>query len=515
MATTRLTMRKTKEILRQKWVLELSHRAVAASVGVSLGVVSETISRAQAANLDWAGVATMSDPDLERRLYPPAPGPGLTRPLPEMATIHLELRRKHVTLQLLHFEYLERHPDGYGYTQFCEHYHRFERTHGLVMRQVHRAGERMFVDYSGKRPHVVDPKTGEVIEVELFVAVLGASSYTFAEATRSQRSPDFIASHIRALEYFGGVTELFVPDQLKSGVTVACRYEPGVQRTYAEMAIHYGAAVMPARPRRPRDKAKVEVAVQVVQRWILARLRHQTFFSLEALNERIAELLEDLNARPMRAHRKSRHELFVLYDQPALRPLPAERFTYCEWKRVAVNIDYHVEVDGHYYSVPHRYRGYDGEIEARFSAGAVEILAGNQRIALHARSHARGKHTTTSEHMPAAHRAHAEWSPSRILHWAATLGPSVEGLCAKILHERAHPEQGYRSCLGLIRLEKRYGKERLDRACARALAVRALSYRSVASILERGLDHLPLPDAPTERAAAADHENIRGPEYYN
>ena len=517
MATERLSMRKTREILRQKWAMGRAHREVAASLSMSAGGVGEVLARARRAGLSTvAALEALSDEALETLLYG-APGPGATpRPMPDCRYLHTERRRPGVTLELLHLEYLEKHPDGYQYTQFCEIYRRWLSKRGLSMRQVHRAGEKLFVDYAGKTPHYVDGKTGERVECQLFVAVLGASNYTFAEATRSQTGPDFIGSHVRALAFLGGVPEAIVPDQLKSGVTKACRYEPGIQRTYEEMARHYDTTVLPARPASPKDKAKVEVAVQIAERWILARLRNERFFSLDALNIRIGELLDDLNERPMRLYGTSRRALFDRLDRPALRPLPAERFVYGDWKRCRVNIDYHVEVDHHYYSVPHAL--IHEEVEARFSAMTVELFHRGQRVASHRRSNERGRHTTVPEHMPKAHQKHLEWSPSRIVEWAQTIGPSTAALAAAILAERRHPEQGYRSCLGILRLGKRYGNDRLEAACTRAMVVSARSYRHVDSILKSGLDRLPLPESPavvSPTAQVPDHENVRGPNYYN
>lgn len=507
-------MRQTKEILRQKWLLGRSHRQIAAGLGVSAGVVGETMRRAKAAGLaEYTAVEALAPSALEARLYPSSAV--AARPLPDCAWIHRERRRVGVTLELLHLEYLEQHPGGYAYTQFCEHYRAWLGQRGATMRQAHHAGEKTFVDYSGKRPCIWDPTTGEQIEVELFVAVLGASNYTFVEATRTQRGPDWIASHTRAAAYFGGATAVYVCDQLRSGVTVPCRYEPGVQRTYEEWAAHHGAVVIPARARHPRDKAKVEVAVRVAQRWILARLRNERHFSLESLNARIAELLEDLNGRQMRVYRASRREMYERLDRPALRPLPATRFSYAEWKRATVNVDYHVDVEGHYYSVPYQRLG--DEVEVRVTAATVEVLRDGERIASHARSFERGRHTTLDEHMPVAHRKHMEWSPSRIINWAATIGPGTRALVEAILADRPHPEMGYRSCLGILRLGKRYGDVRLEAACARASAAGARSYRHVDSILKHGLDRVPL--AETEPAhppsTTESHENVRGPNYYN
>jgi transposase len=416
-----------------------------------------------------------------------------------------------VTLELLHHEYLEDHPEGYRYSQFCEIYRRWVAKQRISMRQVHRAGEKLFADYAGQKPHIVDPATGECVEVELFVAALGASNLTYAEATRTQRVADWIASHVHALEFFGGVAGALVPDQLKSGVTTSCRYEPGVQRTYEEFAAHYGTVILPARPASPRDKAKAEVAVQVAERWILARLRNETFFSLAALNERIAELLVELNDRPMRVYGESRRQLFERLERPALKPLPTTPFLFGEWKKARVNIDYHVECDHHYYSVHHSHRG--EKVEARLTSTTVEIFLGGTRIASHRRSYERGRHTTLPEHMPKAHRKHLEWSPSRIIRWASTIGPQTEKLVGEILADRPHPEQGYRSCLGILRLARRYGRDRLEAACARAVAVHARSYRHVDSILKNGLDRVAL-TAPPQTSAPLLHGNLRGPEYY-
>jgi transposase len=425
-----------------------------------------------------------------------------------------ELRRPGVTLKLLHEEYLAQHPDGYGYTQFCEAYREWRRQQRLTMRQVHRAGDKLFVDYAGKRPSIVDPKTGERTEVELFVAVLGASSYTYAEATLTQRVPDFIASHVRALEFFGGVPAALVPDQLKSAVTRADRYEPGLQRSFEELARHYGTTVLPARPAKPRDKVLVEVGVQVAERWILARLRNRTFFSLAELNEAIGELLDDINGRVMRRWGESRRQLFERLERPALRPLPSARFSYGEWKIDAgVNIDYHVDLAGHFYSV--HYSLVHERVDARLTATTVEIFHRGQRVAVHRRSYVRGGFTTLDEHMPAAHRKHATWSPERMSRWAGSVGPLTRALVEAIIAERRHPEHGYRSCLGLMRLGDRYGRERLEAASQRALIVGARSYRSVQSILERGLDRAPLPESDGAAPVGASHDNIRGPDYYN
>ena len=515
MATERLSMRKTKEILRQKWQLNRSHRAIGKSVGVSAGAVAAVLRRAGDAGIvTWSDAEPLAEEELERKLFPSSSSP-VERPTePDCEWIHRERRRKGVTLELLHQEYLEQHPSGLRYTAFCERYRGWLGKRGLVMRHDHVAGDKMFVDYSGAKPRIFDRATGEMVEVELFVAVLGASNLTYAEATRSQTGPDWIASHVHALEYFGGVPRGIVCDQLKTGVVRSCRYEPEVQRTYEDLAVHYGTAVLPARPYRPRDKAKVEVSVQIIQRWILARLRNEIFHSLAEMNARILVLLADVNdRRVMRRFARTRRQMFDELERAALRPLPSTRFEYAEWKKARVNIDYHVAFDEHFYSVP--FSHVHAEVWVRATGSAIEILLGDRRIASHPRSRQRGKHTTLAEHMPRAHRAHAEWTPSRILAWAEKCGPSAHALCDAILRERPHPEQGFRSCLGILRLEKRYGRERLEVAATRALRVGARSYRHVDSILKHGLDRVPESASDTSKSSTPiDHENVRGPDYY-
>lgn len=519
MATERQSMTKTREILRQKWQLGLSYREIGLSVGAAVGAVWLAVKRAQEAGLDWTAVEQLDDGALDACLYAKEPSAERQRPAPDCAWIDTERRRAGVTLELLHLEYLEKEADGYRYTQFCEIYRQWLRRQRLSMRQVYRGGEKLFIDYSGKRPCIWNEKTGERLAVELFVAVLGASNFTFAEATRTQRSPDWIGSHVRALEYFGGSAALYVPDQLRSGVTVPGWYEPGVQRTYDEMARHYGAAVLPARPRHPRDKAKAEVGVQIAQRWILARMRNETHFSLASLNERIAELLEELNDRVMRRYGESRRQLFERLDRPTLKALPAARFVFGTWKNAGVNIDYHIEVEHHYYSVPFQLANERGvRVDVRYTASTVEIFQKGRRMTSHARSYVRGGYTTNPEHMPKSHRDHAEWTPTRMIRWAGTVGTKTVELVTAILEERPHPEQGYRACLGILRLERRYGGTRLEAACARAVIVRARSVESVNSILRKGLDRLPLPAAvvdPPPAQPSLIHENVRGPEYYD
>ncbi len=506
-------MRKIREFLRLALGEGLSRRTTAAATGLPYTTVSDHLARAARAGLGWPLPDGLDDAQLEARLFARSePPPAASRPVPDWATVHRELRRKGVTLQLLHMEYKAREPEGYQYTQFCRHYRAWQRQLDVVMRQEHRAGEKLFVDFAGQTIPITDPRTGEIHQAQLFVAVLGASSYTYAEATASQELPHWIAAHVHAFSFFGGCAHLIVPDNLRSGVTRAHRYEPDINPSYAEMAAHYGAAVIPTRPRKPRDKAKAEQGVLLAERWVLAALRHRTFFSLPEANAAIRERLAWLNDRPFRKLPGSRASLFAELDRPALRPLPAVPYAFAVWKTATVNVDYHVEVDHHWYSVPYALVGAVCDIRA--SATTVEVFCRGRRVASHARSSERRHFTTDPAHMPEAHRRHAEWSPSRIIRWAEQTGPATAALVAEIMASRPHPEQGFRSCLGIMRLGRRYGDGRLEAACARALAVRALSYRSVESILRTGLDGLPTPGSEPVIPTIGDHANVRGAGYY-
>lgn len=512
MPRERLSMRKVREVLRLKWERGVSNRLIARSCRVSRSTVADYLERADSAGLRWELVKALDDGRLEALLFPPqSTRAGAGRPLPEWPRVYRELRHKGVTLTLLWQEYKAVHPDGYQFTQFCEHYKRWLGTQELVMRQHHRAGEKLFIDYAGNTMPVVDPATGEIRDAQIFLSVLGASNYAYCEATWSQRLPDWIGSHTRALSFFGGCPEVLVPDNLKSGVKDPHLYEPELNPTYQEMARHYDVAVVPARRRRPKDKAKVENAVLVAERWILARLRKHTFFSLASLNEAIARLLGEFNEKPFQKQPGCRRSLFEELDQPALGPLP-EPFEYATWRKVRVHIDYHVEVEKHYYSVPYALVG--KECEARTTATTVEIYHKGKRVASHVRSHRQGRHTTVNEHMPEKHRQHAEWTPERLVRWAGHNGEATAKVVHDILESRPHPHHGYRPCLGIMRLGKKHGGERLEAACRRALALNALSYKSIKSILDSGLESRPLPNSENGERPAIHHGNIRGPQYY-
>ena len=511
MAAERLSMRTIREILRLKWVCQCSNREIAQSCGIARSTVAECLARATAAGLTWPLPAELDEGTLEARLYRrPGRPPGQQRPLPDWATLHQELRHPGVTLQLLWQEYKAGDPAGLQYSQFCVRYRQWARTLDLCLRQEHRAGEKLFLDYAGQSLWVTDPTTGTRTLVALFVAVLGASNYTYAEATRAADLPSWIGSHVRAFAYLGGVPAALIPDNHKSAVLHPDRYEPDLHPTYCDLARHYGTTILPTRVRRPRDKAKAETAVLIVERWIVAALRHRTFFHLAELNAAIWELLERLNRRPFRKLPGSRRTLFETLDKPALRPLPATPYVFAEWKRAGVNIDYHVELDGHYYSVP--YQLVHHAVELRFTATVVEIFHQGRRVASHLRSYQRGGFTTDQAHRPTAHQAYLAWTPARLTRWGATIWPATAALITAILASRPHPEQGYRSCLGLLRLGKQYPPARLEAACARALAIKATSYKSVQSILRTGLDRQALVPLATPPRPA--HGHVRGPAYY-
>ena len=507
MPAERLTMRKIREILRMN-ALGLSARQIGHSLQVARSSVGEYLKRA-AAGLSWPLPEDLDETAIERKLFPTGPRLEIPRPLPDWIDVHTEMRKRGVTLALLWEEYKDRNPDGYHYSRFCDRYREWAKKLDLSMRQEHRAGEKMFVDYAGATVPVYDH--GVLREAAIFMAVLGASNFTYAEATWTQTIPDWTTAHVRAFSFFGGVPEILVPDNLKSGVARPCRYEPELNATYGDVLMHYGAVAIPARIRKPKDKSRAENGVLLVERWILARLRHRTFLSLADLNTEIRVLLVRLNDRPFRKLPGSRRSMYETLDKPALRPLPLEPYVFAEWKRVRINVDYHVAVDHHYYSVP--YQLFGKELDVRMTAATVECFYQGRRVASHARRAAPHRHTTVAEHMPAAHKAYAEWTPERILHWTSKAGPSTRALAEKIIASRLHPQQAYRSCLGLLRLAKEYGEVRLEAACARALRVQAISYTSVKSILKTGLDNEPTPAGETKSRPIA-HVNIRGPEAF-
>jgi len=511
-------MRKIKAVLRLSHETELGQRGIAQALNLGLGTVSTYLKRARQAGIGWPLPADMNERTLGRLLFPSQPTTGQRRfTEPDFSKVYQELKRKGVTKQLLWQEYRQQHPDdGYSYAQFCHRYRVWLGSQQRSMRQHHRAGEKLFVDYCGPTMSVVNPDTGEVRPAQIFVAVLGASNYTFACASWSQKEQDWLNVHVQAFEFFGGVPELVVPDNLKSAVRKTHRYEPDINPSYQQLAAHYQTAIVPARPYKPRDKAKAEVAVQIVERWIMARLRHQTFFTLAALNQAIRFLLDDLNQRPFKKLPGTRLSQFEQLDKPALRPLPSSRYQYAEIKQARVHIDYHIEYDKHYYSVPHYLVKQAVEVQA--CSTTVVVYHHGQRVASHPRSYRRGAHSTCPEHMPRRHRAMTEWSAERFLRWAGDIGEETREVVNHLLQEKRHKEQSYRRILALLSNAKKYGRERLNKACARALLIHSPTRSSVESILKQGLDQV---DIETPRSTVQEelslehHENLRGEDYYH
>jgi len=506
-------MRKITEILRLHHELGLARREIGRSVSVSPNTVADVIRRTQAAGLSWPLPEDLNEAALDACLYPPPVPSRVPRPEPDPEEMHRQLGRKGVTLQLLWLEYKAEHPDGLAYTQFCERYRRFRGQVDVVLRQEHKAGDKLFVDFAGPTVPIVDRRTGELRPASIFVAVLGCSSYVYTEATWGEDLRSWLSAHVRCFRALGGAPRTVVCDNLKSGVTHPDYYEPDLNPAYADLARHYGCAVLPARPRRPRDKAKVEAGVLAVERSVLAPVRDRRFFSLSELNEALAAGTVRLNEAPFQKLAGSRRSLLETLDRPALLPLPCTPYEFAQWKRARVNIDYHVELEHNFYSVP--YRLAREEVDVRYTAGTLEVLYAGDRVASHPRRWGRGEYSTNPEHMPEAHRRYLEWSPGRIIGWAETVGPETAALVSAILERRPHPEHGYRGCLGIMRLAKHYPPERMEAASRRALHLGATSYRSVKSILDRGLDHVPLPAVPEPLPGLAlVHENLRGPHYY-
>ena len=511
MAQKRLTMRQIHEILRLKYQNQLSIREIARSCRLPASTVGDYVKRAEAAGLTWPLPEGITEEELTKRLFDSGletPPPG--QPLPDWPYIHKELRRKSVTLRLLWEEYRQVYPlEGYGYSRFCELYQAWADTLEPVLRLLHLPGEKMFVDWAGQTVPIHN-QDGSVSAAQLFLAVLGFSNKSFAEAFANQQLPSWIAAHCHAYAFFEGVAKATVPDNTKTAVTKPCRYEPIVHRTYQEMAAHYDTVIIPARPKKPRDKSKVETGVQIAERSILAALRDQRFFSVVELNQAIAPLIVKLNDKPFQKLEGSRNSWFA-QEKAKLLPLPATPFELAAWSFAKVNIDYHVVVDYHGYSVP--YTLIHEQVDVRLTDKTVELFKTGKRVAAHVRSYQPGLFTTVDEHRPKSHQKHLQWTPGRMIQWAKNIGPECGKVVEKILQDKPHPEMGFRSCLGVIRLAKAVTNDRLEAACRRALHFGTCSYASINSILQKHLEaqpleqELPLP-SPT-------HENLRGSPYYN
>ena len=508
-------MRQLRQMLRLS-ADGTSAREIATMLGVARSTIQDNLNRAATAGLAWPLPGEMTDDAIEEKLFARAGvKQGLRRrPEPDWAALVVEMRKPAVTLQILWDEYRAIHPDGYGYSRFCELYRGFEGRLSPTMRQEHVAGDKVFVDYSGKKVAIADPRTGEVRQAELFVAVLGASGFTYAEATWTQTLPDWIGAHARMFAVFGGVPRLIVPDNLKSGVNRASFFDPEINRSYGRMASHYGVGILPARPRKPRDKAKVENGVRFAQSCILGRLRHRTFFSLVEANEAIAGALDRINDHVIRRLGVTRRHLFQTLERPALAELPGEPYEFAEWRLVRVGTDYHVEFDAFFYSVPHGL--IRQQVDLRATARTIEIFHRGKRVASHQRRYGGRRHGTDPDHMPSSHRRYAEWTPERFRRWGAEIGPSTEGLILAILAARPHPEQGFRTCLGVLRLYRDIDKARAEAVSVRAIAIGGFNYKSIASLLRLSANADPSAHpAKGQPAAVIIHANLRGPGYFH
>jgi len=507
-------MRYIKEILRLRYEAKLSQRDISRSVRVSVGSVNQYLARAEKVGIRWPLAAEMDQKALIKAMYPDQQDAThkVGFAIPDWPSVRAELPRKGMTKQLLWEEYCQRHPhNAYSYSQYCHHYNVWQSQQRRSMRQVHKAGEKLFIDYAGPTVPVINPDSGVIRKAAIFVAVLGASFYSYAEATWSQTLADWLESHVRAFEFFGGTPTIVVPDNLKSGVTTANRYEPEVNRSYSALAEHYSVAVIPARPRKPKDKSKAEGGVLLVERWVLAKLRHETFFTLASPNIRIKELLEQLNNKPFQKLEGSRRSQFEMLDKPVLRPLPTNRYRYVDIKKVRVGIDYHVAYEKHFYSVPHQLSGQ--RLEVHVSSGSVQVYKLDTLITSHPRKYHAG-FTTNAVHMPENHRAHATWTPDRLLKWGATIGPNTRVMVLQFIDDKAHPEQAYRACLGLLNLNKLYGDDRLERACQLGVVGGLRSVKNIRNILKHKRDQILVaeePGAPLNQH----HENVRGSNQYH
>ena len=513
MSKKRISMRKIKEVLRLKFEAGLTYDAISRSCNIGHTTVGEYLKRAQESGLRWPIPEDMDDNLLEKLLYPQSPNKDTERPLPDWNYVHKELKKKSVTLFLLWQEYKETHPDGYEYSWFCRNYKEWSGKIDVTMRFNHKAGEKLFVDYAGHTIPIIDKRTGEIRQAQVFVATMGASNYTYAEATWTQSLPDWISSHVRTFKFLMGVPEIIVPDNIKTGINKSCRYDPEINPTYQEMASYYRCVVIPTRVRRPKDKAKVETGVKTVEFWILARLRNIQFFSLNDLNKTIRKLLDDLNTRPFQKMSGTRKSIFEDLDRPALKPLPFEPYVYAEWKRAKPHIDYHIEAEGFYYSVP--YQLVKNKMEVRITQNIIEIFFKGKRVASHRRSYDPSKrYITVPEHMPKSHQKYLDWTPQRIINWASKIGKAAAQTMQIVMKSRAHPQQGFRSCMGIMNLGKEYSQDRLEAACSRALAIGSPSYKSIQAILKKGLDRLPPQKEVPRQTSFITHSNIRGPQYY-
>jgi len=510
-------MLKIKEILRLKCEAKLSNRKIARALKISHSVVNEYIKEFKQTGKTYLDTLSLTDKEI-LSLFKSTRDTKSKYPLPNFVKVHKELRVPFVTLTLLHEEYINGCPDGkgYGFTWFCNQYKAYTKKINPSMHLVHKAGEKIFIDFSGKTVDIINPKNGTITKAELFIAVLPSSGFAFVKAIASQKKRDFIDAHADMFEYFGGVSQLLVPDNLKSGVNKADNYDPDINPDYAAMARHYGTAIMPTRPYKPKDKAHVELAVKLVQRWIIARLRHFSFYSIEELNSEIKRLMPLYHNKVMKHLGCSRRELFEELDKPSLLPLPNTRYEYKEFKLLKVSKDYHIQLEHNFYSVPYQLIG--KKVEVWFSAKIVTITYEGKAVATHPKLLHKGQYSTKSEHMASSHKKYLEWSPGKIMNWGATIGSESAKLFKKIMDSRPHPEMGFRTCLGIINAYKKYQEKGYSEEHLEIISTIALSkhYYKVAQVKDLLKSYQPKDsDESASLVALSTHDNIRGAEYYN
>ena len=514
MPRKKITMRKIKEIFRLKYQLNLSNSKISKSLMISKSSVSKYIDYASEKGLSWEQVKDLSETELKNLLF--FEEDKITnkskKQLPDWKSVFEELKQKGVTLLLLWNEYKEEYPDGYKYSQYCDLYKKWRKKLNPSMRQNHKGGEKLFIDYAGVKVPIINSVEGKIRGANIFVATFGASNYFYTEAHFEQTKKNWINAHVRAFEYFRGVSEILVPDNLKAGVTSPCYYEPDINATYHEMSEHYNIVVIPARVRKPKDKAAVEVCVQVIEQSILAVIRKRQYFSISQLNKDLRYYMEQINNREMKHIGKSRKELFEIVDFPNLKPLPQRDFIFTEWKKAKVGIDYHVRFDSNFYSVPYKYIHSNTDIKA--TERIIEVFLNGESIASHMRAYEVYNYITKEEHMPQNHQDMLKWTPKRIKDWANKIGTQTGLLISELIKSRAHPEQAYRSCLGILGLAREYDNNSLELACKRANHFGSLSYKKVKNILKSGLFQEDTEEAIINETVSSDHSNLRGKEYY-
>lgn len=516
MGNKRIEMRKVRELLRLTFEQGLSARKAAPIIGIGKTAASQYLSGFKASKLEHSNVSAMSDSELLNAINTKKESENsrfeeLSKLFPYFEK---ELKRTGLTLQLLWKEYSETDIDCYGYSQFCHHYYHWRKETKVSMRMEHKAGDKMFVDFAGKKLSIVDPKTGEIQELEIFVSVLGASQLSYIEAVLSQKKADWIAVNQNALSFYKGVPNAIVPDCLKSAVIKSDKYEPEINQTYNDFAQHYQTVILPARALHPQDKSLAENFVRNAYTQIYAPLRNLTFFSIEELNTALWEQLDLYNHKNFQARGYSRNQLFEEIEKSQLKPLPTGTYELKAFSECKVQYNHHVyfKEDKHYYSVPFQFTG--KKVMIISTSRSIEMFFNNSRIAIHQRNRCTYGYTTKTGHRPPNHQFVSEWSPQRFIKWGRNIAAEVEELITLLLDSRQHPEQAYRSCMGILNLSKKYDNADYIKACKKALGLNLINYKFIKNMLETKAFNL-ADEQESEQSNLPNHGNIRGEEVYN